>query len=315
MGHRMDHPGHAPPNTVAATLRERWRMYPDRFDYLAPRTLDEALDVLAERGDEVKVLAGGQSLIPLMKLRFVRPESLVDINHLPDLDAIEVANGHVRVQALARHAAIAGSEVVARENHVMASAAPWVADPLVRNRGTLCGSLAHHDPEGDWASVLLACGADVVCESRDGGQRVLPVEDFLTGMFETALEPTELVVEVRVPRYSRGGGDYQKLERKIGDYATVGVATHLELGDDGTITKAGVALTSVYPHNLKVTDAEALLVGNAPGDELFAEAARVAAAACDPSSDVRGTAEYKRAVVDAFVRRSLANSAAAAEAS
>ena len=209
--------------------------------------------------------------------------------------------------------AIVGSEVIARENHVMASAAPWIADPLVRNRGTLCGSLAHHDPEGDWASVLLACGADVVCESRDGGERVLPIEDFLAGMFETALEPTELVVEVRIPRYTRGGGDYQKLERKIGDYATVGVATHLELGDDGTIASAGIALTSVYPHNLKVTDGEALLVGNPPGDELFAEAARVAADACEPASDVRGTAAFKRAVVDAFVRRSLASSAATAQ--
>lgn len=289
-------------------------MYPDRFDYLAPRTLEETLDVLAERGDDVKVLAGGQSLIPLMKLRFARPETLVDINRLPDLDAIEVANGHVRVQALARHNDIVGSEVIRSENHIMAAAAPWVADPLVRNRGTLCGSLAHHDPEGDWASVLLACGADVVCESRDGGQRTVPIEDFLTGMFETALEPTELLVEVRVPRYSRGGGDYQKLERKVGDYATVGVAAHLELADDGTIARAGIALTSVHPHNLKVTDAEALLVGNAPSDELFAEAARVAAQACEPSSDVRGSAEFKRGVVDTFARRALANAAAAAQA-
>ncbi len=289
-------------------------MYPDRFDYLAPGTLEETLDVLAERGDDVKVLAGGQSLIPLMKLRFARPETLVDINRLPDLDAIEVANGHVRVQALARHNDIVGSEVIRSENHIMAAAAPWVADPLVRNRGTLCGSLAHHDPEGDWASVLLACGADVVCESRDGGQRTVPIEDFLTGMFETALEPTELLVEVRVPRYSRGGGDYQKLERKVGDYATVGVAAHLELADDGTIARAGIALTSVHPHNLKVTDAEALLVGNAPSDELFAEAARAAAQACEPSSDVRGSAEFKRGVVDTFARRALANAAAAAQA-
>ena len=285
-------------------------MHPDQFDYVAPRSKAEALDVLAERADEAKVLAGGQSLIPLMKLRFARPEFLVDINRLPGLDAIDVVNGHVRVQALARHNDIARSEVIERENHTMHSAAPWIADPLVRNLGTLCGSIAHHDPQGDWASVLLACGADVVCESRDGGERVVPITDFLVDMFETALQPTELLTEVRIPRYERGGGDYQKLERKVGDYATVGVATHLEFDAAGTISAAGIALTSVYPHNLKVADAEALLIGQAPSDELFGEAAAVAAAACDPTGDVRGSAEYKRAVVEVFVRRSLAASAA-----
>ncbi len=288
-------------------------MYPRAFDYVAPETKQEVLDILAERGGEVKVLAGGQSLIPMMKLRFASPGTLVDINRLSGLDSIDIQNGHLRVQALARHSDVVRSDVVAAENDAMASAAPWIADPLVRNLGTLCGSVAHHDPEGDWASVMLACDAEVVAESRDGGERVIPIAGFLVDMFTTSLQPTELVTEVRVPRYRRGGGNYQKLERKIGDYATVGVATHLELDDAGSISNAGIALTSVYAHNLKVTDAEQALVGNAPSVELFAEAARIAAAACDPTSDVRGSAEYKRDVVRVFTERGLTASLAAAQ--
>ena len=298
-------------------------MYPRAFDYLAPETKEEVLDVLAERGDEVKILAGGQSLVPMMKLRLASPGTLVDINRVPDLDSISIGNGHLTVQALVRHNDIVDSELVTTENAAMASAAPWISDPIVRNLGTLAGSVAHHDPEGDWASVMLACGAQVVAESRDGGERVVPIADFLTDMFTTSLQPTEMITEVRVPRYAsrtthehappRGGGDYQKLERKIGDYATVGVATHLELGDDGGISKAGIALTSVYPYNLKVTEAEQLLVGSHPSDELFAEAAQIAKSACTPASDVRGSADYKKDVVRVFTERGLAASLAGAQ--
>ncbi|MEA1904088.1 MAG: xanthine dehydrogenase family protein subunit M [Actinomycetota bacterium] len=298
-------------------------MYPAGFDYLAPQSLDEALGILAERGDEVKILAGGQSLIPMMKLRFARPGTLVDINGIPGLDTIDIQNGHVRVQALARHADVVRSEVIKQENDLMAGAAPWVADPIVRNLGTVCGSLAHHDPEGDWASVMLALDAEVVAVSKEGvahfhpgadgeqhigGTRVIPIQEFLVDMFTTSLHPTELLTEVRVPRYERGGGNYQKLERKVGDYATVGVATHIELGDDDRITKAGIALTSVYAHNLKVKEAEQALVGNAPSEELFAEVGRIAASACDPASDNRGSADYKRHMVGLFTERSLAES-------
>lgn len=289
-------------------------MYPRAFDYLRPTSKEEALDVLAERGDEVKILAGGQSLIPMMKLRFASPPTLMDINRLPGLDSIDRSNGHLRVQALVRHNDVVASDLISRENTCMASAAPWIADPIIRNLGTVCGSIAHHDPEGDWASVVLATGGEVVVESRDGGERVIPVAEFLVDMFTTSCQPDEMVTEIRVPTYARGGGNYQKLERKVGDYATVGVATHLELDDAGTISRAGVALTSVYHHNLKVPDAEAVLVGNQPSTELFAEAAAVAKQACDPVDDVRGSAEYKRDVVRVFVERSLAASLAAAGA-
>lgn len=280
-------------------------MYPAAFDYLAPTSLEEALTVLAERGDEVKILAGGQSLIPMMKLRLARPSALMDINRLPGLDVLERSNGHITMGALVRHNDVVRSDV-AKGNHTVASAAPWVADPIVRNLGTVAGSLAHHDPEGDWASVMLACGADVVLTSRDG-QRVVPIDDFLVDMFTTSCRPNEMVTEVRVVAHSaRGGGDYQKLERKVGDYATVGVATSIELDEAGKIGTAGLALTSVYAHNLKVTEAEQALVGSTPSTDLFAEAGRIAAAACDPASDTRGSAEYKRHVVDVFTRRGLA---------
>jgi aerobic carbon-monoxide dehydrogenase medium subunit len=282
-------------------------MYPAKFDYLAPESLDEALSTLAERGDEVKILAGGQSLIPMMKLRFANPSTLLDINRIPGLDGLSRSNGNLSIGALVRHNDVVKSDI-AKANHTVASAAPWVADPIVRNLGTVAGSLAHHDPEGDWASVMLACGADLVLNSSSG-ERVVAIADFLVDMFETSCQPNEMVVEVRVPTHSsRGGGNYQKLERKVGDYATVGVATCLELGEDGKIAAAGVALTSVYAHNLKVTEAEDALVGQTPGDDLFKAAGRIASQACDPASDTRGSAEFKRHVVDVFTQRGLAES-------
>ncbi|HMF82761.1 MAG TPA: xanthine dehydrogenase family protein subunit M [Acidimicrobiia bacterium] len=280
-------------------------MYPPRFDYVAPTNVDEVLAVLAQRGDEAKVLAGGQSLIPMMKLRFAFPELLVDVNRVPGLDAIDDADGHLRVGALVRHNDVVGSDVVTRANHTMAAAAPWISDPLVRNLGTVCGSLAHADPLGDWGSVMLACGADVVARSTSG-ERVIPMDDFITGPFTTALEPTELVTEVRVPKYAgTGGGSYLKLERKVGDYATVGVAARLDFDGGGTITNAGIALTSVAPNNIRAPDAERALVGQAPSDALFAEAAELTARAAEPKDDVRGSVEFKRNVVRVFTRRAL----------
>ncbi len=281
-------------------------MFPSTFDYVRPTSVAEAVEAKAAGGDEARFIAGGQSLLPMMKVRLASPATLIDINRLPGLDTIERTNGHLRVGALVRHAQVAASDLPAG---AAAAAAPWIADPLVRNRGTLCGAVAHCDPEGDWNSVLLATGADVVAHGA-GGERTIPIEDFIQGFFTNALAEDELVTEVRirVPA-GRSGGTYVKLERKIGDYATVAAATHLELADDGTISRAGVALTSVYSQNLKVPDAEAVLVGERPGHELFAEAAEIAARAADPHTDIRGTEEWKRQVVRTFVRRGLATAA------
>ena len=282
-------------------------MYPASFEYHAPRTLDEALGLLAELGEDGRVLAGGQSLIPLMKIRLATPEALVDINRIPGLDGLERSNGHLRIGALVRHNDVAGSDLVRAANPTMASAAPWISDPLVRNLGTLCGSVAHCDPQGDWGSVMLACGADVVAVRQGGGERSIPIADFKVGAFTNSLEPGEMVTEVRVPvADGRVGGCYLKLERKIGDYATVGVAIHLELDEPGErITAAGIGLTSVAPSNVKATEAERLLVGEPPSAELFAAAADAAAAAADPKDDVRGSAAYKRQVVRVYMRRGL----------
>ena len=286
-------------------------MLPARFDYIAASSVDEAIAAKAEGGDETRFLAGGQSLLPMMKLRFATPSKLVDINRIAGLDAIRSHNGHLHVGALVRHADIAASEAV---SGAVASAAPWISDPLVRNLGTLCGSVAHCDPEGDWNSVLLATGAEVVAQGPSG-RRVIDIGDFVQDFFTNSLAEDEMVVAVHIPVPSgRSGGSYQKLERKVGDYATVGVAAHLELAADGTISAAGVAMTSVAPINRKATDAEALLVGNAPNAELFAAAGEAAAAAAEPRDDVRGSARWKRRVVAAFTQRALAAAAEQAQA-
>lgn len=283
-------------------------MYPATFDYVAVRTLDQALATLSEGDEDTKVLAGGQSLIPMMKLRLATPTKLVDINRVPGLTGIDVSDGHLVVGALTRHNDVVNSDLVKAENHTMAAAAPWIADPLVRNLGTVGGSLAHADPQGDWGSVMLACGAEVVATSTRG-DRTIPVTELFVDLFTSALEPDEVLTAVRVPRYTGpAGGTYLKLERKVGDYATVGVAVHLQL-EGGKISQAGIALTGVGSKNIKATAAEGALVGQEPSDEVFAEAGELAAAAADPRTDVRGTADFKRSVVRTYVRRGLRQAA------
>ena len=246
-------------------------MFPSSFDYVSAGSVEEAIAAKAEGGDDTRFLAGGQSLIPMMKMRLASPAKLVDINRVPGLDTLERVNGHLRVGALVRHADIVRSDLTFG---AVASAAPWISDPLVRNRGTLCGSVAHCDPEGDWNSVLLATGADVVARGP-GGERTIPITEFIVDFFTNALADDEMVTEVRIPVPSgRVGGSYQKLERKVGDYATVAVAAHLELAGDGTIAKAGLALTAVVPVNTKVGAAEAMLVGQQPSDELVRRGGR-----------------------------------------
>jgi carbon-monoxide dehydrogenase medium subunit len=284
-------------------------MFPSRFDYVAVTSVAEAVAAKAADGDDARILAGGQSLLPMMKIRLASPAKLIDINRISGLDTIVRQNNHLRVGALVRHADVVVSEL---PSGAVAAAAKWVSDPLTRNIGTLCGSVAHCDPEGDWNSVLLATGADVVAAGPNG-ERTIPITDFVRDIFTNALEPDEMVTEVHIPVPSGAtGGTYLKLERKVGDYATVAVAVHLELGGDGTISRAGIGLTSVGPTNLKATAAEDVLVGNAPSEQLFAEAAELAASAAQPRDDVRGTAVWKRQVVRTYVRRGLATAAAQA---
>jgi aerobic carbon-monoxide dehydrogenase medium subunit len=284
---------------------------PARFDYHRPSTLADALSLLDEHGEDAKVLAGGMSLIPLMKLRFAAPANLVDINDLPDMDAISESDGWLRIGSLVRHHDVEQSDVIYQRYPTLAAAAPLISDPLIRNRGTVAGSLAHADPAGDWGSVMLAVGAQVAVKSSSG-ERVLPIDEFLVDTFTSALAPNEIVAEVRVPAPAgRGGGAYLKMERKVGDFATVAVAISLTM-DEGHISRAGIGLTAVGPKNIRAGDAEASLAGAEPTDAAFAEAGRLAAAAADPQTDVRGSADYKRNVVSVFVQRGLAQAAASA---
>ena len=279
-------------------------MYPGSFEYHAPATVDEALATLDRMGDDAKVLAGGQSLIPLMKLRFAAPGALVDINGIDGLDGLTEEDGALRIGALVRHKQCERSELLRGRWGVLGSTAPQISDPLVRNRGTVAGSLAHADPQGDWASALMAADARVVARST-GGEREISVADLLTGPFTTTLEPNELITEVRVPDPgARAAGSYLKLERKVGDFATVGVAVHVSF-DDGTVGRAGIALTAVGPRNVRARAAEEALAGKQLDDAAIEEAARLAAEEAQPRDDSRGSADYKRNVVRVFVARGL----------
>jgi aerobic carbon-monoxide dehydrogenase medium subunit len=279
-------------------------MYPGRFEYQAPAALDEALATLDRYGDEAKVLAGGQSLIPLMKLRFASPRMLVDINRVPGLDRLAEQEEELRIGALVRHKDCERSSLLRGRWGVLGDAAPQISDPIVRNLGTVAGSLAHADPQGDWGSALLAADARVVAASA-AGRREIPLDEFLQGPFTTTLEPNEIITEVRVPDPgTRAAGTYLKLERRVGDFATVGVAVQVSFAN-GSVSRAGIALTAVGPRNLRATAAEEALAGAQLDDEAIREAARLAAEAAEPRDDLRGSADYKRNVVRVFVERGL----------
>ena len=280
-------------------------MYPSRFRYEAARSVDQAVRLLRDGGDDAKVLAGGQSLIPMMKLRFASPDLLVDINAIPGLDYPRIdPDGSIHVGALCRHADLEHSDLLPGRQPTMTAAAPLIADPLVRNRGTLVGSLCHSDPQGDWASVMLALGGSIVAQGPDG-QRTIPLREFVLGPFENALAHDEIAIEavIPAPRGTPEGG-YLKLERRVGDFATAGVAVALET-DGAQVIRAGIALTGVGGSTIEATAAEELLTGRVLTADTIAEAGRLAAAAAQPKSDHRGSATYKRHVVSTFVVRLL----------
>lgn len=280
-------------------------MYPSRFRYEAPHSLAEAIGLLRDGGDDAKVLAGGQSLVPLMKLRFAAPELVVDINNVPGLSYHSSdPDGTLRIGALCRHAELERSALLASTQPTMTAAAPLIADPIVRNRGTLVGSLCHADPQGDWASVVMALGGSVVAQGP-AGRRSIPMTDFVTGPFQNVLESDEIAIEAVIPaaRGVRSGG-YLKLERRVGDFATVGVAVAVET-TDSVVTRAGIALTGVGGSTIAATEAAAALTGRPLTADSIREAAELAAAAARPRTDHRGSAEYKRHMVATFVERIL----------
>jgi carbon-monoxide dehydrogenase medium subunit len=281
---------------------------PDKFDYAAPATLREAIALLQEHADDGKVLAGGQSLIPLMKFRLASPGLLIDLRKVPGLAALEERDGTLVIGAMTREASLESSELISQRYPGLADTSAVVADPLVRNFATIGGNLAHADPANDHPAMMLALRASIVAEGP-GGRRELPVDELMVDALETSLTPGEVLVEIHVPRpVPHTGSAYEKLERKVGDYAIVGAAACVTLDGD-TCTRAGLGVTNVGSTALRPAQAEAFLIGKRLDDETIREAARLAAVAAEPSSDLRGPAEYKRAMVRTLTVRALRRAA------
>jgi carbon-monoxide dehydrogenase medium subunit len=279
-------------------------MIPGQFDYVRPASLDDALAILRDREGEAKVLSGGYSLLPLIKLRLAQPGLLVDLRDIGGLDAIVETDDHLRIGGRATHRQIHEHPVVRERYPMLVELAGGIGDPQVRNWGTIGGSVAHADPASDWPAALLAIGGEIVCRSA-GGERTLDARSFFIDSFTTAIAPTEVLVEIRLPRRPRGAGAaYTKLERRVGDFATTGVAAVVRL-NGGVIGSSGIGVTGVAETPFAATDAEAVLNGAAPSEELFRRAGEAAAAMSRPVADVRGPVEYKRAMVAEMTVRSL----------
>ncbi|WP_336710902.1 FAD binding domain-containing protein [Arthrobacter sp. USHLN218] len=276
---------------------------PAAFDYVRASSIDDALALLQQHGPESRVLAGGHSLLPMMKLRLARPEWLIDINELTELDYIRQDADVLRIGAMTRHTTLLESSDVGRLFPIVRDAEQVIADPVVRNRGTIGGSLCQADPAEDLSTVCRVLRAEAVIRGPNG-ERVLRMDEFHRGPYETALEQTELLCEVRLDVRQRSGSAYEKVERRVGDWAVAAAGAAVALAPDGTIDDAAVGLTAVGLEGT-ATEAETLLRGKHPSEELFAEAGRAAAAACDPVADQRGPVDYKRHLADELTRRVL----------
>jgi len=280
-------------------------MIPAAVDYVRPADLGEALRILKEREGEAKVLSGGYSLLPLLKLRLAQPALLIDLQAIDGLDGISRTDDDIRIGARATHRRILEDDGLAAVLPIMRDAAGGIGDPQIRNWGTIGGSVAHADPSADWPAVLQAVHASIVLRSADG-VRVVPARGFFVDTFQTGIEPAEILTEVRIPLPGpKTGSAYQKLERRAGDFSTVGAAALLTLGDDGRIAQVGIGLTAVADAPFAATHAEDALRGAQPGDELFREAAAAASRQSRPADDAHGPAEYKRAMVTEMTFRAL----------
>jgi len=281
-------------------------LIPGSFDYLVAKSVAEAVGLLEQHGDEAKILAGGQSLIPLLRFRMAAPSVLIDINRIDGLEYIQETDGVLHIGALTREVALDSSPLIRKRYPILLDTASVVADPVVRNWATVGGNIAHADPANDHPATMLALGAKVVAVGSTV-QRIIPIDEFFTdSSFETSLRPNEILTEIRIPAPTeRSGGAYFKLERKVGDYAIAGVAAYVTLDSNGQVNYAGIGLTNVGPTPLKARDAEQSLLGKALDDASIHEAAELAAAAAQPTSDTRGPAEYKRAMIRTLTVRAL----------
>jgi len=279
-------------------------MIPAAFEYFSPTSISEATSLLATYED-AKILSGGQSLIPLMKLRLAIPRQVIDINRIQGLAYIREADGALAIGALTRESDLEESDLIRTKYPILYDTSKAIADPLVRNLATVCGNLAHADPANDHPATMLALGAEVVAVGKKGERRI-PIAAFFTGAFATVLASDEILTEVRVPLPSaRSGGAYVKLERKVGDFATAAVAAQVTLSPEGTCERAGIGLTSVGSTPIKARRAEAWLTGKRLDEGNIRQAAQLAAEESDPSDDIRGSAEYKRDLVRVLTARAL----------
>jgi len=280
-------------------------MIPASFDYHAPQSLEEALALLQQHGDEAKVLSGGQSLLPLLKLRLGAAGHLVDIGRIPGLEYIKEEDGVLRIGGRTRESALEHSDLVRTKYPLLADTAAVIADPLVRNLATVGGNLAHGDPANDHPATMLAYRAEIVATGPNGA-RTIPIDEFFQGLFATALQPEEILTEIRIPQPpSRSGGAYVKLERKVGDFATAAAAVQVTLAASGEVERAGIGLTNAGPTPLRAAEAERFLTGKSPTDDVIAEAARLAASAASPNADRRGAVEYKRQMARVLTARAI----------
>jgi carbon-monoxide dehydrogenase medium subunit len=280
-------------------------MIPAPFDYHRPASLDEAIGLLTKHGEQAKVLSGGMSLLPTLKLRLGAFAHLVDINRIAGLDGIREEGGALRIGAMTRQAALERSELIRKKYPILADAVPLIADPLVRNRGTVGGNVANGDPANDEPAIMLALGATLVARGPKG-ERTIAASKFYTGLYETALARDEILVEIRIPvPPPRSGGAYQKLKRKTGDFAVAAVAVQMTLDAKGAVASCGIGLTNAGPTPLEATDAAKFLVGKTPDAKTIAEAAKMAAAKCNPSADHRGSVEYKKDMARVLAARAL----------
>ena len=280
-------------------------MIPAAFDYHAPGSLADAVALLDKLGDDAKVLAGGMSLLPMLKIRLAQVGHLVDIGRIPGLDYIKEEGGVLKIGAATKEAALERSDLIRTKYPILLDTALVIADPIVRNRATAGGNLAHGDPANDHPATMLALGASVVARGPKG-ERTIAIEQFFKGLFTTALAPNEILTEIRIPvPPAKSGGAYVKLERKVGDFATAAAAAQVTLGAGGAIEKAGLALTNAGSTPIKAAEAEKFLVGKKPDDATLAEAGRLAAKATSPSADRRGSVEYKRDMARVLTVRAL----------
>jgi aerobic carbon-monoxide dehydrogenase medium subunit len=288
-------------------------MKPPAFDYHRPTALKEALELLQEHGDEAKVLAGGQSLIPMMNMRLAIPGVLVDINGVEGISAIEHENGTVTIGALARHRAVERSQEIERTVPVLVEAAKHISHVTIRNRGTIGGSLAHSDPSAEWATVGLALGMGVTASSATGDRRI-SLPDLLIGPFYTSLEPTEMITSIDIPTSpQRTGAAFLELQRNHGNFAVVSACSVLSLAEDGTISSAALTLGGVAGTPVVLDELAGTLVGAEPTASVFEEIASGVAQQIDPSTDVQATAKYRRQTAVVLVRRALTTAAARAK--